>query len=269
MAESIPFAELELRIAFLPPVSRGAHLGGPAIHAERLVELWKIEAGDDVPLEQAFRLLDAETVAGVILRATLAKDAGVEAWTVEHLAKFWDAADNNDGEAPAKDYPSDPRYWTFPSLSGLLFELQELCWEALLDGVWRTEALKIVRGKIGKTPRVISPIELPRLRPDWKLSRLCRGDQDEWLDVRVRRTSVEPPAERQRPSQAALRAELKRAMEEIAQGYSKGVRPPFKEIEAALKTRLPWVTRRQAREAVAKYTPQLHGERGRPRKSPN
>jgi hypothetical protein len=41
LAEPIPFAELELRIALLPRISRAAHLGGPAIHARRLVQLWR------------------------------------------------------------------------------------------------------------------------------------------------------------------------------------------------------------------------------------
>jgi hypothetical protein len=39
MAEPIPLAELKLRILLLPPISRAAHLGGPAIHARRLVQL--------------------------------------------------------------------------------------------------------------------------------------------------------------------------------------------------------------------------------------
>jgi hypothetical protein len=58
MAELIPWAELEWRIALLPPISRGI-FKGPHLHAARLIELWKV--GDDsVPLAQTFRLLDAE-----------------------------------------------------------------------------------------------------------------------------------------------------------------------------------------------------------------
>jgi hypothetical protein len=268
MAEPIPLAELELRIALLPRISRGAHLGAPRIHAERLVELWKIEADDDVPLEQAFRLLDAEAVAGAILRTTAARNAGIAAWTEENLAKLWDDADNDAGEEePAKNYPADPRYWTFPSLNDLLLELRELCWEALLGGVWRLEALKTARGKVGKIPRVISPIELPRLYPDWKLSRLRRGDRDEWLDARVRRTPVELPKREPKPK----KSDLKIAMEEVAATYPPGAHPPSEEIWRALDDLAgPGVTRAQAREALAKYAPQLRGQRGyrSTRKSP-
>jgi hypothetical protein len=268
LAEPIPFAELELRIALLPPVSRGAHLWGPAIHAERLVELWKIEADDDVPLEQAFRLLDAGAVAGAILRMTAARDAGIAAWTEENLAKLWDDADNDAGEEePPKNYPADPRYWTFPSLNDLLLELRELCWEALLDGVWRPEALKTARGKVGKSPRVISPIELPRLCPDWKLSRLQRGELDEYVEVRVRRAPVEPVAGKRTSKADLKKADLKAAMLEVAQAYPRDVRPPLPEIKTRLEDHFGFeLTRQQARDALT-YAPQLRRERGRP-KSP-
>jgi hypothetical protein len=33
LAEPIPFFELELGIALLPPISRSAHLSGPVLHA--------------------------------------------------------------------------------------------------------------------------------------------------------------------------------------------------------------------------------------------
>ena len=269
MAEPILFAELELRIALLPPISRGAHLGGSAIHAERLVELWKVEAGDDVPLEQAFRLLDAETVAGAILRATLAKDAGVEAWTVEHLAKFWDAADHNDdGEASAKDYPSDPRYWTPPTLSGLLLELRALCWKALL--LDETLLVEAVKGLRGTRRRAVLPGELARLRPDWSLSRLCLGERDEFIAARVRRAPSKPVKKRwrSRPSGEAVG----NAMREIAKGYRSDARPTFEQLSEAVNNRLAHLgleeaTREQVRNALKEEAPQLRRERGRP-KSP-
>ena len=244
MAELIDWFELELRILLLPPISRSAHLAGPAIHAGRLVELWKSE--DDVPLEQAFRLLDAETVARAIFRTALMSD---------------------------NDYPNDPVHWPLPPLGDLLPELRDAAWEALLDGKLRIEAIRYAWGKAGKGARPVPLVELQRLSPDWQLSRLCRGDHDEYIEARVRRAPAEPSVEPpKRPPRAALRAELlKGAMEEIAQGYPEGARPPAVEIEAALKTRLPWVTRQEAREALAKYAPWLRGERGRPRlrKSPD
>jgi hypothetical protein len=62
----LPLAEIEFRLALLPPISRSAHLAGPKLHAERLIALWK--ADGEIALAEAFRLLDVETVAGVILR---------------------------------------------------------------------------------------------------------------------------------------------------------------------------------------------------------
>ena len=67
----LPLAEIEFRVAVLPPISRGAHLAGPQLHAERLIELWRTD--DDVPLAEAFRVLNVETVAGVIWRTVAAE----------------------------------------------------------------------------------------------------------------------------------------------------------------------------------------------------
>jgi hypothetical protein len=279
MADPIPLAELELRILMLPPVSRGAHLGGPAIHARRLVQLWRggemtpseigkasadeliarrtviggdsaeakaidttlraqqnqaiLEAhlrcstcngrpaiqaqgdsyfvrctcgeeeffsraelvrillaaptkppppperprpsdradywgDDDDPLSQAFRLLGVEAVARAILRTALMSD---------------------------HDYPNDSVHWPLPPFKHLLSELNEATWQAVLDGELQIEAIQYERGKIGEIPCVVSPIELARLSPDWKLSRLCRGDLDEFIEARVRRAPTETPIE--------------------------------------------------------------------------
>ena len=74
MAKPIPPFELALQIALMPPLSRGAHLAGPRLHAQRLVELWQVAVDDDVPLAEAFRLLDVGAVGGAILRVTLARE---------------------------------------------------------------------------------------------------------------------------------------------------------------------------------------------------
>jgi hypothetical protein len=232
-----PFAlsELWLRLASLPPISRATHLGGPALHARRLVDLWKVDDSDDVPLAQAFRLLDAGAIAGAILR-TLA----------------------------VRDYPGDPRYWTFSDLEDLLPGLQDLCWQGMLDGTLLVEAN---RGR--EKPRAVLPVELQRLQPDWRLSRLCLGERDEFVDVRVRRAPdpVEPAQRRKRPS----RAELKAAMEEIAREAARAPAPTEQEVWNGLKARLGQVSRQDARGAIAKYAPQLRGRRGyrSKRKSPS
>lgn len=299
MAEPIDWLELELRIVLLPPISRAAHLGGPVLHARRLVQIWRdsemtnseidevsddeliarrmvidddggeakaIEAelgvrtraraanpvalslafeppetpqpsdradrwgGDDVPLSQAFRLLSVPEIARAIDRTA-------------HMSDH--------------DYSNDPVHWPLPPLVDLLPELHDAVWRALLRGEMQLEATRYARGGISKIARLVPPIELPRLRPDWKLSRLCRGELDEFVEARVRWAPVEPVA-RKRPS----KSELKASMVEIERQYPVDARPPFKDIEAALKVRHPGVTQKQAREALA-YAPRLRGERGR------
>jgi hypothetical protein len=230
MADPLASAELELRIVLLPPISRGAHLNGPALRARQLVKLWGVNGDDDVPLAQAFRLLDVEAVTGAILRTLLMDD---------------------------KDYPADPCHWTFPGFTDLLPELQELSWRAMLDGALLTEAIKSVRGK---RYRAVLPAELPRLTPDWELSRLTFGGRDDFINVRVRRAPAEPvkKAWRKRPNKAAVRDSMK----QVAQTYPLDAQPPFSEIWDRLKELSPGVTREVAREALKQYAPHLVGRRG-------
>lgn len=233
MAELIAWAELEFRIAVRPPpISRGV-FDGPRLHAARLIELWKVDDGDDVPLAQTFRLLDVGAVAGAILRTLT-----------------------------AKEYCGDPLYWHFPSLNDLLPELRDLSWQGMLDGTLPVEAIKGVRGT---RPRAVLVAELPRLRPDWELSRLVLGTSDEFIDVRVRRVPAEPikKAWREKPTKKAVEA----AMLDIAKGYPPGARPGEAKILAKLKARLPGATRAQERDAVKKCAPHLRGQRGYSSKS--
>jgi hypothetical protein len=237
MADAIPGAELEFRVLLLPEISRSAHLDGPILQARRLADLWKVEGDDDLPLAQAFRLLDPEAIAGTILRTLYMFD---------------------------KDYPSDPRYWTFPSLEDLLPELRDLSWQLMLDRTLSVEAIKGVRGKRHRT---VLPAELLRLAPDWELSRLILDGRDEFIDVRVRRAPVEPAkrAWGEHPS----KSEVEAAMVEVAKEYPSpqeyprdAPRPAFDEVWAKLKARLgDGVTRKQARDALKKY-PHLRGRRG-------
>jgi hypothetical protein len=230
MADALALAEVELRIALLPPITRGSHLSGPALYAQQLVELWGISGDDDVPLAQAFRLLDVEEVTGAILRTLLMDD---------------------------REYSADLRHWTFPGFTDLLPELQGLSWRAMLDGALLTEAIKSVRGK---RYRAVLPAELPRLTPDWELSRLKFGECDDFINVRVRRAPAEPvkKAWRERPNSAAV----KNSMERVAQTYPPDAQPSFSEIWNRLKELSPGVPRGVAHGALKQYAPHLLGRRG-------
>jgi hypothetical protein len=227
----VPF-ELEFAIALLPPISRGAN--GPPLHAQRLVELWKVEENDAVALEQAFRLVDAKAVQGAMMRTGMALN---------------DVSDFEFG---------DSRYWAFPDLEAILPELRETAWRAMLEGKLIVEAVK---GLLGTRRRMVPAAELVRLRPDWVVSCLCRREQDEFTAVRVRRAPHEPVKQRWRKQLS--RIAVRDVTLEIAAEYSPGAKPPFDEFWEKLKNRLgPEVTRQVARDALKSFAPQLLGRRG-------
>jgi hypothetical protein len=222
-------AEIELRIALLPPIPRGAHLVGPQLHAERLTALWKADGA--VALVEAFRLLDEETIAGVILRTVVAGDYD----------------------------KGDLRYWQFPPFADLLPPLREAAWQEALAGKLVLEAIKGVRGKRHRT---ILPAELPRLIPDWELARLILGDRGEFIAVRVRRPPVEPVKatwREQIPEKA-----LENAMKDIALAHEGKARPREKDVVKEMRDRLKRtdLPRDVILDALKNYAPQLKRVRG-------
>jgi hypothetical protein len=187
-------------------------------------------------LAEAFRLLDVETVAGVILRTVVAGDYS----------------------------GGDSRHWHFPPFAELLPSLREAAWQEVLAGRLVLEAIK---GITGRRHQPLVPALLPRLTPDWELSRLTRDDRDdrdEYIDVQVRpmpATDIPRPWQK-KPS----RDELKDAVEDAAEAYSSGDPPLFDEFWAAVKIRAPGTTQIQMRKALKKQVPRLHRKRGQTRK---
>jgi hypothetical protein len=214
--------ELEFRIALLPPILRGSPFGGPVLYARQLVELWGSPDGE-VPLAEAFRLLDVDAVAGVILRATTEYDQG------------------------------DLRYWHFPPFADLLPQLRAQAWQEILAGKLVLEGLK---GLTGRRHHALAPALLPRLTPDWDLSRLTRDGRDEYTDVRVRRPAAEPVKAtwRERIPEKAL----ENAMQDIARTYEGRPRPRFKDVLKEMRDRLGSdLPRDVVRNALTDYAPQL------------
>ena len=224
--------DLETTILLLPTISRGAHLDGPILHAQNLIELWKPDSPSGaVPLTLAFRLLNVEAVARAVYRA-----------------------------AAAKDYSSRPWDWDLPGAEALLSELRAIVWQAMLEGTLQVEAIKGVRGKRYRT---VLPTELPRLRPDMRLSRLCSGDRDEFIGVRVRRAPAEPvkPTWRpEKPSRADLGDWLRHLTEQEYPDaeHRPDRRPSFEVLQTKandhFKTRVP---RDDLRAAIKDAAPQL------------
>jgi hypothetical protein len=231
----LPLAEIEARLMLLPPISRGAHLAGPRLHAERLIKLWKTDG--EVALAEAFRLLDVETVAAVILRTVTAGDYD----------------------------KGDPRRWHFPPFADLLPPLREAAWQEILAGKLVLEAIKGVTGRRHQ-PLVLAL--LPRLTPDWELSRLTRDGLDEYIEIRVRPM---PATDIPRPWQGKpSRGDVEAAASKIAEAYPPPAQLPFENFWAALKERVgPKVTRQQARDALKTHAKHLQGRRGYNSKSPS
>jgi hypothetical protein len=140
-------------LALLPPISRAVHLAGPALQAQRLVELWKVDG--DVALGEAFHLLTAPVVEQAVWRSLTSDDY---------------------------EPRSDPRHWAFPGWGILLPLLQAEAWGEALAG--RLQITAIEQGK--RRRRVVKPVELPRLEPDGMLGRLQSDGVDRFVDVRVR-----------------------------------------------------------------------------------
>ena len=180
--DGLPLAEIEARLMLLDllePISRGTHLAGPRsgprLYAEHLVEAWKADGA--VTLGAAYQLLDVKMVAGVILRAVAAEDYDQD----------------------------DPSYWPFPPVADLLAPLREVAWQEILAG---NLVLEAIPGVTGREHRPLAVTELPRLAPDFELSRLTRDGRDEFIDVRVHPMSATdiPPSPDAAASQGNLAA---------------------------------------------------------------
>jgi hypothetical protein len=162
----------------------------------------------------------------------------------------------------ANEYEGDPRHWVFPPLADLLPPLRALAWQEALAGKFVLEGIK---GITGRRHYPLTPALLPRLTPDWELSRLLRDGRDEYIDVRIRSM---PAAALPRPWQGGKpsRNEIKAAVEDAAEAYSSENPPPFDEFWTAVKIRAPRTTQIQMRKALKEQVPHLHIARGQRRK---
>jgi hypothetical protein len=143
----------------------------------------------------------------------------------------------------------------FPPLEDLLPELRELSWQDMLAEAFEVEAIK---GLHGTRPRMVLPVELPRLTPDWELSRLCRNGEDEFIHVRVRRRPAEP-GPRKAWREPVPKTDLKAATGAIVQACEPGAQLSESDFWKKLKeqTGRSDLPRQDARTALNEYAPQL------------
>jgi hypothetical protein len=191
-----------------------------------LIELWRIDGDDDVPLAEAFRFLDAAAVAGALMRICLAV-----------------------GDA-------------FPTVEQLMPELQAAAWEMMLNGAVQVEGAK-GRRRVVVPPAELQRLH-PDWAASSLACRLPHGDRDEFTDVRVARAPANAPANPKARDPRPTKAALRNAMLDIEKTYPPEAHPAFEDIWAELQSRLgSGVTRQLARNALKNYAPRLVGERGR------
>jgi hypothetical protein len=219
---------LGLALDALPPSPRSVT---PLRVAQRLSEFltesWQASASDGAPLAEAFRLLLTETVTGVVLRA-LAEIQG-----------------------------TDPRYWSLPALDTLLPLLRVAAWQELIGG--GSLLLEAVPAN-GSRHRVLSPLDLPWLIPDFPRSRLLHDGRVVYDEARVRRSLAPVKRWREHPSLA----DIESALADIL-----SVKPTLagEALENALRVQLgEGMTREAARAAIKQHAPLTIRKPGRPRK---
>ena len=222
--------QLGLALDALPPLP--CYIA-PLKVAQRLSEFlceWWQAADEAVPLAEAFRLLSAEVVTGVVLRAMTEIEA------------------------------TDPRYWSLPALDTLLPLLQTAAWQALVGGRLLLEAVPAGASR----HRTLSALDLPWLIPDFSCSRLLHDCRVVYDEVRVRQSPAPVERWRKRPSEEE-EGEIKVALENILAanpGMTGG------QLETALYDYFGGrVTREVLRAAIKQHAQKTIIGRGRPRKN--
>jgi hypothetical protein len=231
---SPPPAQLSLK-ELLPPIS----IDVPSVAAARqyTTQLRRLWPTDDaaVALDQAYRLLDADTLTGIVLAAmTLAT-------------------------AP------DAQFHVLPNLRALMPDLRDRVWRELLDGRLIVTGIKDdpVAGK-----RIIVPSNRLRLlEPNWARSEFHLSGHTIVFAAEVERVT---PAASKSPRRRATKAEIRKTMLGIVAAYPTGGRPPNRDqlkelLEQQLNAR---VARDLAEQALHELAPrEWIRERGRPIKN--
>jgi hypothetical protein len=230
------------KIAFLEPISRGVHLAGPRLHAERLVKIWHTE--EAVRLEQAFRLLDVSLVESVIWR------------TMNEISEFGDEC-----------------HWQFPEFEQLLPPLCDQVWQETLNGRLTIEGTTADGKRHG-----LLPAKLQFLKPDWPTSRLHSEGHLKYVEVTVKRPAVSVSPS---PRKVVSDAELGRCIQQIVTDWANPTedikrvvkdwkadkQPEESELLELVRTRLDArISRKRLRLVMKNHAPQWVRERGRPRK---
>jgi hypothetical protein len=142
---------------------------------------------------------------------------------------------------------TDPRYWSLPALDTLLPLLRVAAWQELIAN--------------GSRHRMLSPLDLPWLIPDFSCSRLLHDGRVVYDEARVRQSPA--PVERWRERQPA--DEIKVALENI---LSTNPDMTGGELETKLYNHFGGkMPRRALRDAIKKYALQVIRRPGRPRKN--
>jgi hypothetical protein len=219
------------------PLTIGVETAARA-YAEELRALW-CSSGPE-PLGNAYRLLDVDNLAKVVLSAMAASCLGIR---------------------PFPPADASGRFYAFPSWRLLQSWLRRWIWDSLLEG--RLVASGIGSDDLLKGKRFSIPVDrLHLLEPDWDEATLRAHGHVYVCDVTVLApVSTVTRGLRRSVSEAALR----RCVEGIAKRWPRQQDPPSEEqLQTLVEAELGWVARDRVRAARPS---EWVRERGRPRKN--
>jgi hypothetical protein len=244
VAPRLGLAEIVLRLETTPRISCGVMAGDAARHyGEWLREI----LGDPdvtVALGEAYRLLDAEALAGTVLRWFAGRD--------NSIAGTWDC----------------------PNFEAVLPELRTLAWHEALANRLRVTGLS---GPLRKRRQTYAPEQLAALQPDFGCDQLRFEGRVAIVAVQIEPASpaetaampvpAQPPQTTSAPKPVSAAA-LTACVEAIAKEWTRSQPPALEgELLPLVRARLGAgvsVTRKRVRDAVKDHVPQWIRKRGHP-----
>jgi hypothetical protein len=224
-----PPAQLPLE-EVLPPIS----IDVPSVAAARqytsqLRRLWPTDDAA-VALDQAYRLLDADTLTDIVLAAMTRATA------------------------------PDARFHMLPNPRALMPDLRGRVWWELLGE--RLVATGIKDDPVAGKRVAVSADRLRLLEPNWARSELHLDGHAVVFAVEVEHVTLAVPKTPQRKHMPEV--VLRRHMEQIAADWPDDKPPSEARLRELVQGRGGWVGRDRVREAQKRYAPQWSRDRGRP-----
>jgi hypothetical protein len=206
----------------------------PSVEAARqyttqLRGLWPTDDAA-VALDQAYRLLDADTLTDIVLAAMIRATA------------------------------PDAQFHMRPNLRALMPDLRARVWREMLDG--RLVATGIKDDPVAGKRVAVSADRLRLMGPNWARSELHLDGRTVVFAVEVEHVTlaVLKTPQRKQMSEVVLRGHI----EQLAADWPDDRPPSEARLWELVKGRGDWVARDRVRKAQKRYAPQWSRDRGRP-----